>query len=157
MRWGVAVLMALVFAAPAAGETRTVTERYGPITLNAYEVARGDEVFNIPKPDVDGFITHMKATLVYADGSEVPIANTMLHHIVMADIGRYVGDKQDATCDGLRRFDSQTSLPLRGQRFYGLGEERHQLDLPAGYGYPTRAEDKWAMTYMLMNHKPQRE
>jgi plastocyanin len=144
---------ALVLAGPA-GATTTVTERYGPIRMSPYEVARGDEIFNIPKPDVDGFITRMKATLVYADGTPVPIANTMLHHVVMLDTGRYIGDKQDPTCDAFRRFDSQTYLPLRGLRFYGLGEERHRLLLPDGYGYPTRAADRWAMTYMLMNHRP---
>jgi plastocyanin len=99
----------------------------------------------------------MSARLVYADGKPVPIANTMLHHVVMLDIGRYLGDKQDATCDAFRRFDSRTYLPLRGVRFYGLGEERAKEDLPAGYGYPTRAADKWAMTYMLMNHLPHAE
>jgi plastocyanin len=122
-----------------------------------YEVARGDEVFNVPKPAVDGFITRMKATLVYADGTPVPIANQMLHHVVFLDTGRYIGDKQDPTCDAFRRFDSQTYLPLRGLRFYGLGEERHRLLLPDGYGYPTRAADRWAMTYMLMNHLPRGE
>src|SRR3954453_12090662 len=150
---GVALLWALVLAGPAGAST-TVTERYGPIRMAPYEVARGDEIFNIPKPDVDGFITHMKATLVYADGTPVPIPNTMLHHVVMLDTGRYIGDKQDPTCDAFRRFDSQTYLPLRGLRFYGLGEERHRQLLPDGSGYPTRAPDKWLMTYMLMHHRP---
>lgn len=147
-------LLALVLAAPAAGAATTVTKRYGPVALGPYEVARGDEVFNIPKPDLDGFITHMSARLVYADGRAVPIANTMLHHVVMLDIGRYLGDKQDATCNAFRRFDSRSYLPLRGTRFYGLGEERAVGRMPEGYGYPTRAEDKWAMTFMLMNHLP---
>ena len=87
----------------------------------------------MPKPNVDGFITKMRARLVYANGREVPIANTMLHHVVFADLGRYVGDHADATCDGFRMFDSQSILPLKGHRFYGLGEERHELELPAGY------------------------
>jgi plastocyanin len=149
------MLGGLLAAAPS--EAATVTERYGPVRMAPYEVARGDEVFNIPKPQVDGFITHMQARLVYADGTPVPIANTMLHHVVMLDTGRYVGDKQDPTCDAFRRFDSETFLPLRGLRFYGLGEERHELVLPDGYGYPTRADDRWAMTYMLMNHRPKSE
>ncbi|MEA2126260.1 MAG: hypothetical protein QOI80_3042, partial [Solirubrobacteraceae bacterium] len=153
---GLALVWALLIAAPA-GATTTVTERYGPIKMAPYDVARGDEVFNIPKPDVDGYITRMSASLVYADGTAVPIANTMLHHVVMLDTGRYLGDKQDPTCDSFRRFDSRSYLPLRGLRFYGLGEERHKLLLPDGYGYQTRAADKWAMTYMLMNHRPTSE
>ena len=124
MRGVLCAVVALVLLAPAPARAETVTQRYGPIALAPYEVARGDEVFNIPTAGVDGYITRMKAELVYADGREVPIANTMLHHVVMLDIGRYLGDKQDPTCNAFRRFDSETFLPLRGQRFYGLGEER---------------------------------
>jgi plastocyanin len=144
-------------AAPAAAEVRRVSMRYGPIPLGAYEVKRGDAVFNIPKPDIDGFITRMEARLVYANGRQVPIANTMLHHVVMADLGTFVGEHRDPTCTRFRMFDSESFLPLHGHRFYGLGEERHRLELPPGYGYPTRAADRWAMTYMLMNHLPKGE
>ena len=35
------------------------------------------------------------------------------------------------------------------------GEERMALSLPRGYGYPNKATDRWALLYMLMNHKPQ--
>ena len=156
-RGGVLGLLLTALSASPAGAAVTATERYGPVEMSPYEVARGDEVFNIPKPEVDGFITRMSARLVYADGRAVPIANTMLHHVVMLDTGRYVGDKQDATCDAFRRFDSRTYLPLRGQRFFGLGEERQKMLLPEGYGYPTRADDRWAMTFMLMNHLPTSE
>lgn len=151
---GCVLATALVIPGAASAEPRDVTVRYGPIKLGAYEVKRGDAVFNIPKPDIDGFITRMHARLVYANGREVPIANTMLHHVVMADLGTFVGEHRDPTCVRFRMFDSESFLPLHGLRFYGLGEERHRLELPAGYGYPTRAADRWAMTYMLMNHLP---
>jgi plastocyanin len=146
-----------VAAPPANADERKVSVRYGPISLGAYEVKRGDQVFNVPKPDIDGFITSMKARLVYADGREVPIANTMLHHVVFADLGTYIGEHRDATCDRFLMFDSESYLPLHGHRFYGIGEERHELLLPPGYGYPTRKADRWGMTYMLMNHLPRRE
>jgi plastocyanin len=149
-----AALAALLACASTASASREVNVRYGPIDIGPYQVARGDQVFDVPEPKVDGFITKMKATLVYEDGREVPIANTMLHHIVLIDLGSYVGEKQDPTCPGgFRMFDSQSYLPLKGYRFYGLGEERHELDLPDGYGYPTKTADRWAMTYMLMNHR----
>ena len=153
----IAVLALLACAAPAAAAEQTVTVRYGPLTLGAYEVKRGDQVFNVPKPDIGGFITSMSARLVYDDGREVPIANTMLHHVVFADLGTHIGDHRDPTCERFQMFDSQSFLPLYGHRFYGLGEERHRIDLPPGYGYPTRAEDRWGMTYMLMNHLPHPE
>jgi plastocyanin len=149
-----AALVALLAFADAAQAAREVNLRYGPIDIGPYQVARGDQVFDVPEPKVDGYITQMKATLVYGDGREVPIANTMLHHIVLIDLGAYVGEKQDPTCpNGFRMFDSESYLPLKGYRFYGLGEERHELSLPDGYGYPTKTSDRWAMTYMLMNHR----
>ena len=150
-------LALLAGAAPASAAVQQVTERYGPIRLGPYQVKRGDAVFNVPKPNIDGYITSMHARLVYADGREVPIANTMLHHVVFADLGSYVGEHRDATCDRFLMFDSRSFLPLAGHRFYGLGEERARLDLPPGYGYPTKAADRWAMTYMLMNHLPRAE
>jgi plastocyanin len=39
------------------------------------------------------------------------------------------------------------------ERFYGAGEERAQLFLPGGYGYPMNKNDAWGMTYMVMNHR----
>jgi plastocyanin len=161
--WRVGVMLAvtlagaLSLAAPAAADERKVSVRYGPITLGPYEVKRGDQVFDVPKPDIDGFITQMDARLVYPSGRAVPIANTMLHHVVLADIGTHIGERRDPTCTSFRMFDSESYLPLAGHRFYGIGEERHKLLLPAGYGYPTRAADKWAMTYMLMNHLAESE
>jgi plastocyanin len=152
-----AVLALLVCAAPAGAAEERVSVRYGPITLGPYQVKRGDQVFNVPKPNIDGFITSMSAKLVYGDGSEVPIANTMLHHVVFADLGMHIGDHKDPTCERFQMFDSESFLPLYGHRFYGIGEERHKADIPDGYGYPTRAADRWGMTYMLMNHLPRPE
>ena len=108
----IAVIAFLALAPSASAAEQRVTVRYGPLTLGAYEVKRGDQVFNVPKPDIDGFITSMSARLVYDDGREVPIANTMLHHVVFADLGRYIGDHRDPTCERFQMFDSQSFLPL---------------------------------------------
>lgn len=67
--------------------------------------------------------------------------------------GSRLGERHDATCDNFTLFDSESVIPALGERFYGLGEERAKLALPPGYGYPIRADDRWAMTYMLMNHR----
>ena len=63
----------------------------------------------------------------------------MLHHIVFAKVG-----VPDYTCGGFT------------ERFFAEGEERLALSLPRGYGYANKATDRWALLYMLMNHKPQR-
>lgn len=65
--------------APAAAATEEVTLRYGPVQLSPYEVERMDEVYDVPEPGINGYITEMEAELVDEDGSVVPIQRTMLH------------------------------------------------------------------------------
>jgi plastocyanin len=77
----------------------------------------------------------------------------MLHHIVFANMGAKFGDKRDATCGRFTLLDSRSTIPALGERFYAAGEERATLDLPAGYGLPTAATDKWLLTWMFMNHR----
>ncbi len=38
-----------------------------------------------------------------------------------------------------------------GQIFFASGEEKTQMILPAGYGYPYKAKDIWVINYMLHN------
>jgi plastocyanin len=68
-------------------------------------------------------------------GRQVPISRIMLHHILFVNLGQGGGG------GGL------------GKAFYGDGEERAKLDLPAGYGYPVAADDRWGIVWMLMNHR----
>jgi len=70
-----------------------------------------------------------------ADGSIPPIEQIHLHHAVWLDLSR-----RDAT---------DPSLP--GTRFAASGEEKTAVKLPAGYGYPVRASDAWALNYMVHN------
>ena len=58
----------------------------------------------------------------------------MLHHIVFANLGA-------------------NGRPAGSVAFYGDGEERAEMQLPPGYGYPIKADDRWAIVWMLMNHK----
>jgi hypothetical protein len=91
---------------------------------------------NIERPQGDGFITHMAADVVDTKtGRQVPINRIMLHHILFLNFG-----------DGSGPAGAWNA-------FYGDGEERARLDLPEGYGYPVKAGDRWAMVWMLMNHR----
>jgi plastocyanin len=149
-----AALAALAFAAPAAAVTETKTFRYGPISVGPYQVLQKDLSFDIPKPAVDGSITAMEVDMVDPDGTPVPISRLMLHHIVFINLGGLpLGQKHDGTCNAFTAFDSKTTIPALGERFYAAGEERAKMRLPEGYGYPLKADDKWAMTLMLMNHR----
>ena len=129
-----------VLADRAVAHERTYTLRYGPVRLGGFET-------RTPKPMVDtprrrGFIVGMNAHLVYASGRRVSIRRVMLHHVVF--INRSAGRR--TTCPG-----------RSGEPFWGTGEERQRLVLPAGYGYPVRAGDSWRMQAMLMSHSLARQ
>jgi plastocyanin len=131
--------------ASAAETTYTITVPTG--TIGAYEVKQG--VAEVPKPPGNGFITKMETDIVDGNGDPVPIARLMLHHIVFIN-----ALQPDSTCNSLTLFDNRSTLSGIGlQRFYAAGEERAKLSMPPGYGYPLSTGDRWAMTYMLMNHR----
>jgi plastocyanin len=128
----IAVTAALV-APSVASATQTTYTYQVPIKVAGYEVKT--TVVPAPSPPVDGLITHMDTDVVDADGTPIPIDRLMLHHIVYMN-----PSKTDATCGG-------------ADRFYAAGEERAQMTLPPGYGYPLQASDHWHMLYMVMNHR----
>jgi plastocyanin len=111
-------------------------------------------IFSVPKPDVDGFVTKMSVDVVDSGGKQVPINRLMLHHIVFINIGKSLGSKRDPTCGGtFEAWNTMSTLPNWGERFYAAGEERARMQLPEGYGYPLAKQDTWLMTYMFMNHR----
>ena len=105
-----------------------------PASVAGYEVKRG--FTNIPKPNVDGNITHMEVDVADGNGP-IPIDRLMLHHIVFFNTG-----KNDSACGG-------------DERFYGAGEERLKMSFPDGYGYPIDPSDSWYTVWMYMNHRAQ--
>ena len=129
-----AVAFALL-AGPATATPVTKTFTYGPVEVGGYAV-RQEITSNAPRPDGDGFITHMSADVVDPKtGRQVPINRIMLHHILFLNFGDGTGPKG------------------AWNAFYGDGEERARMDLPRGYGYPVNAGDRWGMVWMLMNHR----
>lgn len=140
-------------APPAGAATEERVLRYGPVEIGPYAVHREEVTYGVPAPERDGYLTAISAEVVDAKGRPVPIARTMLHHIVLANTGSRLGERRDATCDRFTLFDGERVLPRLGERFYAAGEERARLDLPDGYGYRIRAADTWAMSLMLMNHR----
>jgi plastocyanin len=147
------MLACLALSAPASAAPQTKTFRTGPITVGSYQVKQSDLVPNIPSPGVDGFITEMDVEVVDAKGRPIPINRLMLHHIVFSNLGPQIGSKHDGTCGSFTMLNSRSTLPGLAERFYAAGEERAKLRLPEGYGYEMKAGDKWAMTWMLMNHR----
>ena len=142
-----ALLLALL-ATPAMGATQTKSFTH-PVSVDPFGVKQ-EFTFDVDHPKVDGFITRMSADVVDADGNPVPINRIMLHHIVFQKLG-----VQSSTCDKFTLFDDKTQLPAQADSFMFSGEERNEMVLPDGYGYPIAKDDKWSMVWMLMNHRPQ--
>jgi plastocyanin len=137
----------LAFPGLAHAEVQTLTFRsYQPITIAPFGVVQGSDL--IPSPQADGYMIGLKATLVDVAGVEEPIQNVMLHHIVFAKVG-----VKDFTCDTIIDYEGRTQ-PAIAERFYAEGEERTEIELPKGYGYPNKGSDRWGMLFMLMNHRP---
>lgn len=128
--------LALASAQPAGAAEQTLTYTFGPVTVPGYGVATSYGL--TPSPPLDGYVVGMKAEVVDALGNVQGDDDIMLHHVVFGKVG-----VPDYTCGGLV------------ERFYAEGEERLQLSLPGGYGYPNRAADRWGLLYMLMNHRKQ--
>jgi plastocyanin len=165
---GCAVLVMLVLAAPAsaqdptgsciAGATTGTKQNYtcklGPVVVAPYQVLQRELLINPPKPLVDGHITDMSVDIVDKGGTKVPISRLMLHHIVFLNMGSRFGEKSHVGCgNSITGWDSRTLLPNVAERFYGAGEERAELSLPPGHGYPIAKDDSWLMSYMVMNHR----
>jgi plastocyanin len=150
-------LLALVSSLALAGgaeAAQQLTYRYGPIEMGGYEVDQNTILGGVPKPQVDGYITHMEADIVDASGRQVPPTQVMLHHIVFLNLGEPGKlDHRDWTCSVFTGLDG-TKVPALADRFYASGEERNKLELPEGYGYPVKGNDNWVLLWMLMNHHP---
>ena len=145
--------LALALLPATAQAEEVLTYRYGPIAIGPYQVNLRELVADLPKPQVDGYLTGMEANIVDADGTPVPISRVMLHHVVFGNLGRRVGERKDAMCDRITMLDNRTAYPAYAERFFGVGEERVAGRLPDGYGYPVKGADRWMATWMLMNHR----
>ncbi len=129
-----AVLATLAFPVGAHAATQTLVLQSAPISVPAYGVATNYQL--VPHPQVDGYVTGMKADLVDSSGNTVSPLDVMLHHVVFAKVRA-----RDYTCPG-----------AIAERFYAEGEERMVMALPPGYGYANAGSDVWGLVYMLMNH-----
>ncbi|ADB49542.1 cupredoxin domain-containing protein [Conexibacter woesei] len=144
--------LTLLSAAAASAATQTVTRTFGPIKIGGYEV-RQESSFGAPTAGVDGYVTDMRVNVVDRAGRPLPISRVMLHHIVFLNAGNAARPRRDKTCGTFTMWNSRDTLPALAERFYAAGEERAEMHLPPGYGYPVERDDTWLLTWMLMNHR----
>src|SRR4029453_2744902 len=125
----VVMLVMLAFASPATAAPEQLTYRYGPISLGPYEVDQNTVLGNVPKPNVDGFITGMDVDVVDRLGNKVSPSHVMLHHVVFLNLGQpgKLGQHRDWTCNVFTSLNSSLKVPALADRFYASGEERNKL------------------------------
>jgi plastocyanin len=141
LRLSLALLVAAaatLAAGASSASAQTITYRAGPFHINGFQTLLPK--LRVQSPHMDGYITKMNATLHYGNGKRVSIRRVMLHHIVFLNDGQ-PNKEPGGSCEG-----------RKGEPFYGTGEEREQLLLPKGYGYPVHRHDRWRMQTMLMSH-----
>jgi plastocyanin len=145
-----AVAVAAVVASGGGDDSQAAVEKRtfkgGKVTVSGYH-GINETRFDIPRPEVDGFVTSMDARLVDEEGRPIPQQELMMHHLTFGRFGA-----REGACDEYTLFDSKTKVPALTERFWGTGEELNRLILPAGYGYPIAAADDWYVNYMVMNH-----
>jgi hypothetical protein len=100
--------------------------------------------FGVQKPCTNCYITSMKADLVYPDGRQAGWSTSaQLHHMVMFN---QEAGRTDPTC--YIGFPFPLGL-MFGQRFFASGDERTQINFPAGYGYRIGASGTWNLIWEL--------
>jgi plastocyanin len=135
----IASVLPAVATSEAAAAQHDVTLRSRSFLLGGFHTIFPK--IDVPTPNRDGYITRMDAHLADEHGRRVSIRSVMMHHVVFLNRGRPGGPKKRTTCEG-----------RSGEPFWGTGEERQRLVLPAGYGYQVKAGERWRMQVMLMSH-----
>jgi hypothetical protein len=107
--------------------------KFGPIEVQQGQNNIAYSGRDVPKPEVDGYITRIKPDLARSDGSVPRVDVIHLHHGVWLNSSAR---------------DSTSHLP---ERFFAAGEEKTIMELPDGYGYPYKPSDRWTINYMIHN------
>ena len=135
----------LAFSAGPAGAATGVEHLH--FQAGPYLVTQGANLIlldhnNVPKPNQDGYMIRMAPNLHYAKSNgtccgAVPRVDVIhLHH------GVWLSNGQAGAGEG----NGNSLYP-----FMAAGEEKTTYQLPAGYGYPIAAKDKWILNYMIHN------
>jgi hypothetical protein len=164
-----------IVTAPEQPDVQHLKFKYGPIKIEPGQNNITISSLQVPKPDVDGYIVGIHPNLYRDDGSVPPVDVIHLHHGVWlkVDLSGGGGSRRRRGTDvpNSSTTGAPTSVPSSpqdgvtaaaeggtgpggsrfGQIFFASGEEKTQMILPAGYGYPYKAKDVWVINYMLHN------
>lgn len=168
-----------IVKAPEQDGVQHLKFKYGPIKIEPGQNNITISNLQVPKPQVDGYITGIYPDLVREDGSVPPVDIIHLHHGVWLKIdpSRFGGGRRPKTTTPDGAAAPTTAAPTTtaptttttaagvvpdpdgvgaggsqfGQIFFASGEEKTKVLLPEGYGYPYKAKDIWVINYMLHN------
>jgi plastocyanin len=155
---------------PEQPDVQHLKFKYGPIKIEPGQNNITISNLQVPKPTVDGFIVGIHPNLYRDDGSIPPVDVIHLHHGVwlkvdLSSVGggrrpRGPGQSSTTTTEAPTGPGAIPAIAAGGtgaggskfgQIFFASGEEKTQMVLPAGYGYPYKAKDVWVINYMLHN------
>jgi plastocyanin len=125
-----------VYTAPLAPGVERLHLETGPFSIEPGQ----NPIFNaglIQKPPVDGYVVGIKPNIRLPDGTVPPVDVIHLHHGVWFN---------DSHLDA----DGKPSI----QPFLAVGEEKTDLQIPAGYGFPFKTTDLWTINYMIHDLTP---
>jgi len=114
--------------------------RFGPLHIRpGANLILAGQATPTEKPSQDGYVTRISPNLKLTNGAVPPTYKLHLHHGVWLNLGA-----QDATSPGYP------------ERFFASGEEKTIFSIPAPYGYPVKASDRWLINYMIhdLTNKP---
>jgi hypothetical protein len=145
----VGVATALALAAPAFGSNAVEHLHFaaGPYLVKSGANLILTDTKDVPKPDVNGFMTRVAPNLHYAKANgkccgAIPRVDVIhLHH------GVWLTDGAAGEGEG----NGQAGL----YPFMASGEEKTVYQLPKGYGYPVGSADHWILNYMIHNLRRQ--
>lgn len=123
-------LLALALPASAVATTKgakRITYKFGPIDIKPGQNTISFEPNN-GFPRVPGYITRFKPDLIRASDGTIPRVDELhLHHAVWV---------------------------VNAYPQFAAGEEKTTVDMPSGFGWRTKPEDRWIMNHMIHNLYP---
>jgi plastocyanin len=114
--------------------------RFGPLHIRpGSNLILAGQTTPAEQPSEDGYVTRIAPNLKTTKGVIPPTYKLHLHHGVWLNLGA-----------------SDATTPNFPERFFASGEEKTIFTIPAPYGYPVKATDRWVINYMIhdLTNKP---
>ena len=126
--------MLILFAPPAGAER--LHFKVGPFAIEPGQNNIANRSAAGQQPSVNGWIVGIRPNLEYANGKTPGVDVIHLHHAVWLNLSA-----------------PDPTAPQLPERFFAVGEEKTNMLLPAGYGYPYKTTDRWLVAIPTSREK----